>query len=277
MRAELTSKIESVRGRVRGLGRVVVAYSGGVDSALVLEVAHQAVGDECLGVIADSPSLTRDELAAAVDLGRARGAAVRVVRTHELEVAGYRDNDVDRCYFCKSELYGVLGAVAREAGGAAILDGFNRDDRGDWRPGRKAAEEAAVISPLDEAGVGKDDVREAARELGLANWDKPAAACLASRIPYGSRVSVQSLERVASAEAVVRAEGFRQLRVRGGEASASIEVGLDELPRLLEPIRRARVEAALRGLGYAEVAVDPRGYRRGSLNGAAQGSGQPAL
>ncbi|MEA2645095.1 MAG: pyridinium-3,5-biscarboxylic acid mononucleotide sulfurtransferase [Chloroflexota bacterium] len=277
MRAELVSRLESMAAIVHRFDRVVVAYSGGVDSALVLEVAHRAVGERCLGVIADSPSLTRDELEAAVALGRGRGAAVRVVQTNELAIAGYRDNDVDRCYFCKSELYGVLAAVAGEAGGATILDGFNRDDRGDWRPGRRAAAEAGVVSPLDAAGLGKADVREAARELGLANWDKPAAACLASRIPYGTPVTVESLERVASAEAVVRAEGFRQLRVRGGETRASIEVGVDELPRLMEADRLARIETALGALGYEAVSVDPLGYRRGSLNPAAAADGRAAL
>jgi uncharacterized protein len=271
VKPELAEKLDLVSARIRALERVLVAYSGGVDSSLVLELGHQALGDACLGVIASSPSLPRAELEEALRLARERGIPMRVLHTAEVERADYAANGPDRCYFCKSELYARVGEVALEVRATAILDGFNRDDRGDWRPGRRAAAEQGVVSPLDEAGLGKEEVRLAARGLGLSNWDKPAAACLSSRIPYGIPVTVETLGRVESAERVLRAEGFRQLRVRDANAAATIEVDLADLPRLLEPQRLARIERRLRRLGYSSVAVDEDGYRRGSLNQALGG------
>jgi uncharacterized protein len=256
---------------IRAYRRVLVAYSGGVDSSLVLEVGSRTLGEDCLGVIADSPSLPRAELEAALALGQARGWRVRVIETDEVERADYAANNPDRCYFCKSELYERLADVAESEAATAILDGFNRDDRADWRPGRRAATERDVASPLDAAGMGKADVREAARDLGLSNWDKPAAACLSSRIPYGIPVSIASLGRVESAERVLREEGFTLLRVRDAQAAATIEVEANEIPRLRDPDRLARIERRLRILGYVSVAVDERGYRRGSLNQALKG------
>lgn len=271
MKPEAAAKLQVMSARIRALERVLVAYSGGVDSSLVLELSHQALGEACLGVIASSPSLPRAELDEALRLARHRGIAVRVLDTAEVDRSDYAANGPDRCYFCKSELYLRLGEVALEVGAVAILDGFNRDDRGDWRPGRRAAAERGVVSPLDEAGLGKEDVRQAARELGLPNFDKPAAACLSSRIPYGIPVTVETLGRIESAERVLRAEGFRQLRVRDANAAATIEVEPVDLPRLLEPRRLARIERRLRGLGYSSVAVDEGGYRRGNLNQAVGG------
>jgi uncharacterized protein len=255
-------------GQIREARSVLVAYSGGVDSSLVLEVAHRALGTRCVGVIASSPSLPRAELEEALALARERGIDVRVLQTAEVERPDYAANGLDRCYFCKSELYQRLAEVAVDAGVAAILDGFNRDDRADWRPGRRAAAEYRVLSPLDQAGLTKAEVREAARELGLLNWDKPAAACLSSRIPYGIPVTVETLGRVESAERMLRAEGFRQVRVRDANAAATIEVEVGDLPMLMEPARLARIKRRLRGLGYASVAVDQVGYQRGKLNRA---------
>jgi uncharacterized protein len=271
VRADLAAKLEAMASEIRSLEGVLVAYSGGVDSSLVLEVSSRALGRACLGVIASSPSLPRSELEAALELAGDRGWQVRVLETAEVERADYAANRPDRCYFCKSELYKSLAGVADEMGSRAILDGFNRDDRADWRPGRRAAAEHAVISPLDLAGLTKDDVREGARELGLPNWDKPAAACLSSRIPYGVPVTVATLNRIESAERVLRDEGFRQLRVRDADANATLEVEPDQLPRLRQPERMARIERRLRRLGYAGVAVDENGYRRGSLNHALKG------
>lgn len=266
MRAEVADKLQQVSANVSGLGSVLVAYSGGVDSSLVLEVAHRSLGQGCVGVIASSPSLPRTELKEAIELARERGIAVRVLETAEVDRADYAANAPDRCYFCKSELYARLAEVARDVGAAAILDGFNRDDRADWRPGRRAAVEHNVISPLDEAGLTKTEVREAASELGLRNWDKPAAACLSSRIPYGIPVTVETLRRVESAERLLREQGFHQVRVRDANAAATIEVEAVDLPRLLEPGRLSGIERSLRRLGYASVAVDPAGYQRGKLN-----------
>ncbi|MGB2940320.1 MAG: ATP-dependent sacrificial sulfur transferase LarE [Candidatus Dormiibacterota bacterium] len=266
MRYELAQRLEAMGRRIGALEGALVAYSGGVDSTLVLAVAHQVLGDACLGVIARSPSLPATELEAALAVAGERGIPVRVLATNELEVEGYVRNQPDRCFFCKTELYGALAELADDLGGRAVLDGFNVDDRGDWRPGRQAAADHGVISPLDDAGLGKEDIREAARELGLANWDKPAAACLASRIAYGEPVTVATLSKVEAAELLLRGEGFGQLRVRHHGDTARIEVEADQVPRLLEPDRLARVEAGLRRLGYASVSVDPHGYRRGSLN-----------
>jgi uncharacterized protein len=268
VRPELADKLELMSGQIRAARSVLVAYSGGVDSSLVLEVAHRALGTRCVGVIASSPSLPRAELEEALALARERGIDVRVLNTAEVERPDYAANGLDRCYFCKSELYQRLAEVAVDAGVAAILDGFNRDDRADWRPGRRAAAEYRVLSPLDQAGLTKAEVREAARELGLRNWDKPAAACLSSRIPYGIPVTVETLGRVESAERMLRAEGFRQVRVRDANAAATIEVEVGDLPTLMEPARLARIKRRLRGLGYASVAVDQVGYRRGKLNRA---------
>jgi uncharacterized protein len=264
--AELAIKLELVAARIRGLESVLVAYSGGVDSALVLEVAHQVLGPEATGVIASSPSLPAAELDAALLLAAARGVDVTVLQTAEVDLEGYRRNGPDRCYFCKTELYGELAALASKRGVSALLDGFNRDDRADWRPGRKAATELGVISPLDEAGIGKAEVRVAARELGLANWDKPEAACLSSRVPYGTLIEPSLLSRIEQAEVVLHDEGFRQARVRHGGASAVIEVEVEAIPRLMEAERLARVSGRLADLGYRDVRVDPGGYRKGNLN-----------
>lgn len=266
MKAELAIKLERVAARVEDLDSVLVAYSGGVDSGLVLELAHRVLGARATGVIASSPSLPAAELEAALRLARDRGVEVEVLHTAEVELEGYRRNGPDRCYFCKSELYGRLGELAAGRGVGALLDGFNRDDRADWRPGRKAATELGVISPLDEAGLGKDEVRLAARELGLANWDKPEAACLSSRVPYGTLIEPSLLSRIEQAEAVLHDEGFAHVRVRHHGSGAVIEVDPAAIPRLLQAERLARVRSRLAGLGYPVVEVDPAGYRRGSLN-----------
>ena len=263
--AGLAARLEAAAAVVRPLGRVLVAYSGGVDSAVVAEIARRELGDRAEAVIARSPSLPRSELDAAVDLAAQRGINLRVVDTAELELEGYRANQPDRCYHCKTELYTTLVALGR-ASGASILDGFNRDDRGDWRPGRRAAVEAGVLSPLDIAGMGKEDVRAAAREMGLRNWEKPAAACLSSRIPYGTPITVEMLGRVESAEAALRAEGFGQLRVRDRGGVATLEVERAELARLRQPLLLARIRARLLSLGFHSVEVDPLGYRAGNLN-----------
>jgi uncharacterized protein len=266
VKAELAIKLEHAAARVRGLDSALVAYSGGVDSGLVLEIAHQVLGARATGVIASSPSLPAAELEAALRLARGRGIEVAVLHTAEVDIEAYRRNGPDRCYFCKSELYGRLGELAARRGVGALMDGFNRDDRADWRPGRKAAIELGVISPLDDAGLGKDDVRLAARELGLANWDKPEAACLSSRVPYGTLIEPSLLSRIEQAEVTLHDEGFAHVRVRHRGSSAVIEVDPAAIPRLLQADRLARVRERLAALGYSAVEVDPAGYRRGSLN-----------
>lgn len=261
----LAASVERVGEIVRPLGRVLVAYSGGVDSSLVLAISTAVLGRECTGVIADSPSLARSELRDALHAARAVGAQVEVVETSEVERADYAANGSDRCYFCKDEVYGVLAVLAVERH-AVVLDGFNRDDRGDWRPGRRAAVERGVRSPLDEAGLGKEEIRTAARELGLPNWDKPAAACLSSRLITGLAVTPEGLARVERAEDLVRGLGFTQVRVRDLGAGASVEVEPAEVDRLRTPSVWGQVQAGLREMGFGVVRLDPAGYRRGNLN-----------
>jgi uncharacterized protein len=266
VKAELAIKLERAGARIAELESVLVAYSGGVDSALVLDLAHGVLGPAAAGVIARSPSLPGAELEAALALARERGIEVSVLDTREVELEGYRRNQPDRCYFCKSELYSRLAEVAAARGVRALLDGFNRDDRADWRPGRRAATEVGVISPLDEAGLDKAEVRVAARELGLSNWDKPEAACLSSRVPYGTLIEPSLLSRIEQAEVALHEEGFRQVRVRHAGARAVIEVERAQIPRLVQPDRLARVSRRLAALGYPSVEVCPDGYRKGSLN-----------
>lgn len=266
MDAELGRKERALRGIVRELGRVVVAFSGGVDSALVLHVATEELGDDAIGITAHSASLPQHEESAAVATAHASGAQHEIVITHEVEDPAYAANPPNRCYFCKRELYGRLVEIAASRGGAAIVDGFNVDDTSDWRPGRKAATEFGVRSPLAEAGFRKDDVRALARRLGLAVWDKPAAACLSSRFPYGTAITMELLAQVERAERAVLDEGLRECRVRHHGEIARIEVPLDLISMVSEPDRNARIVAGIRAAGYREVVIDPGGYVRGSLN-----------
>jgi uncharacterized protein len=266
---ELEARLGVAGAVIRRHRKVLVAYSGGVDSSLVLELAYRALGEGCIGVIARSPSLPAAELEAALAAAAARDIAVRVLDTHEVERDDYARNQPDRCYFCKLELYSAMRSLAVELDAEAVLDGFNHDDRRDWRPGRRAAQEVGVVSPLDAAGMTKADVREAARGLGLRVWDKPAAACLSSRIAYGIPVTIDRLRRVEAAEIAVRAAGFVQVRVRDRGGAATIEVEPREVARLQEAPLRTRLEASLVALGYSAVTIDADGYRPGNLNSAA--------
>lgn len=259
-------RLERLRALIASLGGVVVAYSGGVDSSLVLRAAHDVLGERAHGVIGRSDSYAARELTLALEQAAAFGAQVEIVTTGELADAKFRANALDRCYHCKSELYRRLDEVARRTGAAAVLDGTITEDLTDWRPGRRAAAERRVRSPLAELGFTKSDVRAAATHYGLSSHDKPASPCLASRIPYGTEITRENLGMVEQAEALVRDLGFRELRVRHHGEMARVELPLADLPRALEPEIREKLVKGLEGVGFRYVTLDMAGLRSGSLN-----------
>jgi uncharacterized protein len=260
----LGPKLERLTSILRKMPGALVAYSGGADSALLAEAAHRTLGELSEAAIADSPSLPRRELAAAERLAGVRGWRYRVVRTAELEDERYAANPQNRCYFCKSALFDVVGAIARGRGWEVLL-GTNLDDLGDHRPGQTAAVERGVRHPLVEAGLTKEEVREASRRWGLPTAEKPASACLASRFAYGVRVTAGGLERVERAENLLFDRGFEVVRVRDlGDDRARVEVGAGEVDRLAR--MAGEVTGSLREFGFSSVTIDERGYRRGALN-----------
>jgi len=260
------AKEERLKERLRELGGLVVGYSGGVDSAYLAAVAHEVLGARAVAVIAVSPSYPEREHREAVALAERIGIPVREVRTAEGERPGYRANPVDRCWHCKDELFVHLRRVADGEGIAAIAYGAIADDRGDHRPGARAAREHGAVAPLQDVDLSKVEIRHLSRVRGLATWDKPGMACLASRIPYGTPVTPELLARLEQAEELLRGLGFRELRVRHHDAVARIEVAPAELPRLVEPAVAEQVAHGLRALGWTHVAADLLGYRTGSLN-----------
>jgi pyridinium-3,5-biscarboxylic acid mononucleotide sulfurtransferase len=264
--SDLRSREAALETRLRSLTSVVVAYSGGVDSAYLALVATRTLGARALCVTADSPSYPARHRRMAEQVARQFVFHHEFIHTQELSRPAYRANDTDRCYHCKHELYTELTGLARARGIAAVADGNNADDRGDYRPGRRAAREFGVISPLDEAGLTKDDIRTLSREAGLPCWDEPASACLSSRVPYHSEVTEAKLETIERAEDIVRSLGFRVVRVRHHDDVARLELARDEMGRLLEPGVSESIDRELRALGFRYVAVDLKGYRLGSLN-----------
>ena len=260
---ELEGKRARLEEILRGLGRVLIAYSGGVDSAVLLVESHRVVGDRACGVIAQSPSLPQAELLAALSLARARGIPVRVIRTEEGSREEYRANRPDRCFHCKTELFEKLEALAHEESWDALAYGAVTDDQGDDRPGMIAAERHRVRAPLIEAGLSKLEVRILARRLALPVWDKPQSACLASRIPHGSEVTPEKLKQVELGEAALKERfGLRIVRLRHEGGKARIEVDPSEIARIEEPGQKEAILTLVRHLGFAEMEIDPRGYRR---------------
>jgi uncharacterized protein len=264
--ADLRARERALTDRLRRLPSLVVAYSGGVDSAYLAWAAHRILGPRALAVTAESPSYPARHREMAFAIARQFGLHHEVIRTQELDRPEYRANGPDRCFHCKHELYTALTRLARGRGYDAIADGSNADDRGDYRPGRSAARQFGVISPLDEAGLTKDDIRALSHEAGLPTWNEPASACLSSRIPYFAEVTEEKLQAIEQAETALRRLGFRVLRVRHHDEVARLELGRDEMARAVEPDMAAAIDRALRALGFRYVAIDLKGYRRGSLN-----------
>ena len=263
----LDTKIAGLRRLLTNLHRVVVCFSGGVDSGYLLAEAVGTLGsDRTYALTAVSPSLAPQERADAAEIAKQLGAQHLLVDTHELDDARYTANPVNRCYFCKTEVYSTAVDKARRLGLKYVLDGFNMDDRGDYRPGRRAAREQGIRSPLDELGFTKTDIREAARRLELPLWNKPALACLSSRFPYGIAITPDRLEQVARCERTLRDLGFQVCRVRFHNTMAQIEVELAELPRLRTPSVRTTILRKFLDAGFETVTVEPEGYRSGALN-----------
>ena len=262
------TKLQALRSLLRGLGRVIIAYSGGVDSAFLLKVAREELGDRAVAIIGISPSLMEEEATEAAALARQLGVPLRQVETHEMDDPNYASNPNNRCYFCKSELFNVLTRIAVEEGFDAVCDGTNLDDLQEWRPGAQAGAERSVRSPLRETGLAKAEIRELSREMGLPTWDKPAMPCLSSRIPYGTPVTPEALRMIGRAEAWLRERGLRQVRVRHyveqNKPTARIEVDPGEMESLFA--LRGELAEFLRGLGYTAILLDLEGYRRGKLN-----------
>ncbi len=267
--SELAEKRERLYGRLGELGRVLVAYSGGADSAYLAWAAHEVLGDKMLAVLADSPSLARAQMRDAMSFAAEYGIPLHTVQTGELENADYRLNDAMRCFHCKDELFAVMEQFAAsdaKRGWTAVAYGVNVDDQGDWRPGQKAARRHGVAAPLLEAGLTKTEIRALAHAAGLRVWDKPASASLSSRIEYGRAVTREALGQVERGEDALRAMGFRQFRLRHHGAVARIEIAREEMERALSLEMFARMSAEIKACGFQYVALDVEGFRSGSMN-----------
>jgi len=260
------AKTAMLQAELRRLGRVLVAYSGGVDSAYLAWAAHRELGDGMLAVIADSPSLARTHLADAIAFANEQGFPVEVINTLELDRPEYIRNDGQRCFQCKDELFAVMEQLRASRGFDAIAYGVNLDDQGDFRPGQQAAKRHHVAAPLLTAGMTKEDIRELARAAGLRIWDKPASACLSSRIEYGRPVTREALEAVERGEDALRALGFRQFRVRHHGEMVRIEIAREELERAMTTAMAAQFTSIFKQLGFKFVTLDLEGFRSGSMN-----------
>jgi uncharacterized protein len=262
------TKLTTLHDVLGEMARALVCFSGGVDSSFLLRVAKDVLGDGAVALTTVSPTNPEEDTEDAVSLARELGVEHVVIHANELEIPSYRENPVNRCYFCKSNLYEIAAAEARERNLPWIVDGVNLDDLGDYRPGLQAAEERTIRHPLAEARLTKADIRALSRALGLATFDRPASPCLSSRFPYGTAITQEGLERVARAEKWLRAHGFRECRVRYFGERAKVEVPCSEIPRLAGEPLHGELESALHEIGFREVEIDPRGFRSGRLNEA---------
>ena len=262
----LADKQQALETQLAGLGRLMIAYSGGADSAYLAYAAYRVLGDRMLAVIADSPSLPRTHLREAIRFAEMQGIPLRVLETHEMENPDYVRNDSMRCFHCKDELFNVLTAFGEPQGFAHIAYGMNVDDLGEYRPGQQAARQHSVLAPLAEAGLRKSDIRQLAKDAGLDIWDKPASACLSSRVAYGMPVTRETLTSIEQGEEILYAMGFRQFRVRHHGEIVRLEIARAEMERMLSLAVFDKAAAVLRGLGYKYVTLDLEGYRSGSMN-----------
>src|SRR5215467_3814650 len=263
---DAASKEEALFARLAEIPSLLIAVSGGADSAYLAWLAHRALGANALSITAISPSYSAYDRAELENFVAHTGIRHEFVETHELDNPAYRANASDRCYYCKDELFNVLGKIAKVRGFAAVAYGVNADDTSDFRPGHRAAEEHQVLAPLLQAKMSKADIRVLSQHAGLPTWDRPASACLSSRLPYGTEVTPERLALVEKGEAALRELGFRQFRVRAHGELARIELAMDEMAKCLDPEMASRIAAGVRAAGFAIVALDPNGYRQGSLN-----------
>ena len=264
--AQTAEKLRALEASLRALGSVMIAYSGGVDSAYLAATAHRVLGDRMLSVLADSPSLARRDMEQAQAFAATHNIPLRVVQTEELDKPEYQRNDANRCFHCKTELFESMKKLGAELGFSQIAYGMNADDRRDYRPGQRAAEEHEVLAPLAEAGLTKDEIRTLAKDAGYTLWDRPAAPCLSSRVEYGRTVTREVLEQVERGEESLRQLGFREFRVRHHGEMARVEIARTEMPRALSMEMMDKISAELRNAGFKYVTIDTTGFRSGSLN-----------
>ncbi|MBI5399954.1 ATP-dependent sacrificial sulfur transferase LarE [Candidatus Saganbacteria bacterium] len=260
------TKLADLKSLLKDLDKAIVAFSGGVDSSFLLKVAHDVLGDNVLAVIADSPTYTADELAAAQTFCQQLGGKYLVIKTAECADENFINNPPERCFFCKQELFTELQKIAKEKNIPHVLDGSNQDDLSDYRPGSRAKKEAGVASPLQQVGLTKQEIRDLSKELGLRTWDQPAQACLASRIPYGTKITPEILKKIEAGEKYLRLLGFKPVRARHHGNLVRLELGEDSLHRLLESDMPSQVSKKFESLGYTYITIDLKGYRSGSMN-----------